>query len=120
MKLWHKDLIPYLPKKVLLSQWETCCHIAKDVCMGNSSNNDLVKKVMDYPIKHFWTYSMLVFIEMQKRGYDVDIFDLKKWISAHDTVSINKKEIFPNWHNIKYLLHCYFELTNEGRINNEN
>lgn len=33
MRLWHKDLIPYLPRQQLLGQWRECCpYSGKDDC----------------------------------------------------------------------------------------
>lgn len=28
MRLWHKDLIHYLPRQQLIAQWRECCAIA--------------------------------------------------------------------------------------------
>ena len=39
MRLWHKDLIPYLPKQQLISQWRECCCIAKNIADNGTPNH---------------------------------------------------------------------------------
>ena len=47
MRLWHKDLIPYLPRQQLLGQWRECCCIVRNIAMLGTPNHILVNKVMD-------------------------------------------------------------------------
>ena len=46
MRLWHKDLIPYLPRQQLLGQWRECCCIAKSIHDKGSPNHLLVNKII--------------------------------------------------------------------------
>ena len=48
MRLWCKDLIPYLPKLQLLSQWRECCAICSNIANKGTSNHILVNKIMNY------------------------------------------------------------------------
>ena len=50
MRLWHKDLIPYLPKEQLVSQWRECSSIAGAIIKNGTPNHGLVNYVLDYPI----------------------------------------------------------------------
>ena len=77
MRLWHKDLIPVLPRRQLLSQWRECCAIAGEINKCGSPRSPLTRKIMDYPIEHFVIYSRCVIQEMTFRGYKVngDAFD---------------------------------------------
>ena len=50
MRLWHKDLIPVLPRQQLLSQWRECCCIARNIVENGTPNHILVNKILDYPI----------------------------------------------------------------------
>ena len=69
MRLWHKDLIDSLPRKQLLGQWRECCAIIKNIKEKGTPNHLLVNKIMDYDLKHFYTYGLYVFIETEHRDY---------------------------------------------------
>lgn len=69
MRLWHKDLIPVLPRQQLLGQWRECCAIMSNIAKKGTPNHVLVNKVMDYNHDHFYTYALHVKDEMRKRGY---------------------------------------------------
>ena len=113
MRLWHKDLIPYLPKQQLLGQWRECCCIARNIAVNGTPNHILVNKIMDYPIDHFINYSAEVARVMTNRGYQVD---LKKFTQYFDDDVINKckklsvYQIFNNWHDNRYLRQCFYNL----------
>ena len=109
MRLWHKDLIPVLPRQQLLGQWRECCLIAKSIAEKGTPNHILVNKVMDYPLEHFFTYSIRIYEEMNKRGYKVD---KNKFIKYFPTlaVTIEKKYLFSDWHNDRYFWQCYYNL----------
>ena len=109
MRLWHKDLIPYLPRQQLLSQWRECCCIAKSIHDKGTPNHILVNKIMDYPIEHFIAYTTLVKQEMQKRNYKCDTSRFTKWLKW-DSFTILENEIFEDWHNERYLKQCLFNL----------
>ena len=71
MRLWHKDLIPVLPRQQLVSQYREDNSIMKAIAENNTPNHVLVNRIMDYPIIHFAAYHSLVVAEMKKRGYQV-------------------------------------------------
>ncbi len=108
MRLWHKDLIPLLPRKQLLGQWRECCAIAKSIHEKGTPNHILVNRIMQYPINHFYTYASLVFDELIKRGYHADWIRVardfpKYFIRAED-------DLFVTWHDDRYLRQCFFNL----------
>ena len=107
MRLWHKDLIPYLPRQQLLGQWRECCLIAKNIAENGTPNHVLVNKVMEYPKDHFYTYCKLITCEMTRRGYKMTMAaQLKVWRELwHYTY-----DIFPGWHNDRYLAQCLANL----------
>ena len=108
MRLWHKYLIPYLPKKQLISQWRECCCIARNISKNGTPNHILVNKVMNYPQDEFNTYAMEVANEMEKRGYKVD--KERFWIWRYDINTILLTSIFRGWHTRKYLMQCFYNL----------
>ena len=60
MRLWHKYLIPYLPKQQLLGQWRECCCIARNININGTPNHILVNKIIDYPYSHKNTYAFAI------------------------------------------------------------
>ena len=120
MRLWHKDLIPYLPRQQLLGQWRECCCIAKNLFINGTPNHILVNKILDYPCSHLNTYVLEVYREMIRRGFYCD------WDKYSDhcinKAIVNLNEIFPDWHNDRYFWQCYYNLQEKydcGGINEE-
>ena len=110
MRLWHKDLIPALPRQQLIGQWRECCLIAKNISEKGTPNHILVNKIMDYPLSHFETYSMLVYKVMQERGWQPDKNRFFKWLPDIGKQIVTYDELFKDWHNAQYLKQCYFNL----------
>ncbi len=126
MRLWHKDLIPVLPKQQLLGQWRECCCIARNIAVNGTPNHLLVNKIMDYRITSFETYCILVIKEMQKRGYKVSdksiqevennlfywsLNEMKPTIFRLLTDKpIDHNKLFPDWHNDRYMHQCLMNL----------
>lgn len=112
MRLWHKDLIPVLPKKQLVSQWRECCCIARNISINGTPNHILVNKILDYQIEHFHRYSQEVAYEMKRRGYKCDIDKFQSYTKS-GVRFINMPshtELFSGWHNLRYLKQCLYNL----------
>ena len=109
MRLWHKDLIPVLPRQQLLAQWRECCCIARSIAINGTPNHLLVNKVMDYPIAHFNVYARAVYNEMLNRGYKCNWDKFAKW-QTNKCLEWELKDIFDRWHNDKYFIQCYYNL----------
>ena len=110
MRLWHKDLIPYLPRQQLLGQWRECCAIAKNIAEKGTPNHVLVNRIMDYDRRDFDKYTYRVWEEMARRGFRPDWNKYGKirnvnaiWIKWND-------KIFKGWHNDRYLRQCLTNL----------
>ena len=121
MRLWHKELIPYLDKQRLVAQWRECCCIAKNIADNGTPNHLLVNEVLNYPSIHFVTYTNMVLNEMQKRGYKINekaCSNFYKNIQKgqhyfHDKwtyPTVEYDNVFPSWHNDRYLIQCLFNL----------
>lgn len=114
MRLWHKDLIPYLPRQQLMAQWRECCAIASNLANKGTPNHLLVNKITEYSLYDFDVYVCRVVREIRNRGYRIS----KKAISNYNSnfVCIHKimpkenKGIFNNWHNERYLKQCLYNL----------
>ena len=109
MRLWHYALIPYLPRKQLLSQWRECCAIAKSIKEKGTPNHILVNKITEYWDSEFNAYADLVALEMEQRGYKVD--ERKFYQHRHDNNTKFEGIIFDHWHNDRYLRQCMSNLS---------
>lgn len=115
MRLWHKDLITALPREQLVAQWRELSAIAGNLNTKGTPNHILVNKVCDYPREHFISYAFWVRQEMTRRGYRT--MD-SVWNKIYCTREIDYGELqilpiedlFPGWHNDRYLEQCYFNL----------
>lgn len=118
MRLWHKDLIPVLPKKQLLGQWRECCAIARNIAVHGTPKHLLVNKVMAYPLElDFYMYGEMVIAELKKRGYTINSLSLNNYYEHLQAACNNAAykwdpdhEVFAGWHNDKYLLQCFYNL----------
>lgn len=109
MRLWHKDLIDSLPRKQLLGQWRECCAIIKNIKEKGTPNHLLVNKIMDYDLKHFYTYGLYVFIETEHRDYKCNLRKFDQYFKGGKIVK-TFDELFDEWHNERYLDQCFYNL----------
>lgn len=111
MRLWHKDLIPVLPKAQLVAQWRECSAIAGAIIKNGTPNHLLVNKVLDYPISHFITYSLKIRAEMTRRGYKTMQSVEDKIVSLNPNYTqITYENLFKDWHNERYSKQCFYNL----------
>ena len=110
MRMWHKDLIPYLPRQQLLGQWRECCAIARSIEKKGTPNHVLVNKIMDYDAEHFNTYVFRVYEEMARRGYraDWERYADREW--SVNVLLANDQDLYAGWHNDRYLAQCLANL----------
>jgi uncharacterized protein (TIGR02328 family) len=119
MRLWHKDLIPYLPRQQLLAQWRECCAIASNIANKGTPNHLLVNKVIKYDILHFISYTYWIKEEMKKRGYKISEKTDNNFVNNLECVYgglpfVTKvyptNKLYKLWHNERYLKQCLFNL----------
>lgn len=113
MRLWHKDLIPVLPRQQLLGQWRECRAIAKNIAEKGSPKHLLVNRIMDYPLEHFLRYGEFVQTEMIKRGYKTDLGKFAPFFASTPCnffKIVSRSELFKGWHNDRYLRQCLYNL----------
>ena len=104
MRLWHYELIPFLPKSQLIAQWRELNSIFK-----KQDKHILINYVYDYPKENLMWYSLLVGNEILDRGYKIKSFDNYNTFFKNIT-PIYLKNPFPNHHNDRYLLQCFYNL----------
>lgn len=115
MRIWHKDLITALPREQLVAQWRELSAIAGNLNTKGTPNHILVNKVCDYPRNHFISYAFWVRQEMTRRGYRTMDSVWDKILQTRETdygeaEILPIEELFPGWHNDRYLEQCYFNL----------
>lgn len=107
MRLWHKNMIPFLCDMQLKGQWQECVLIAKDLQEKGKTNHLLINILEEYPNNDFMTYCWYVYNEMHNRGFAVTMASQQKVFYKHYQIQGN---IFNGWHNKEYLRVCYANL----------
>ena len=122
MRLWHKDLIPYLPDLQLKGQWRERALIADALAKNGTPNHLLVNRVTEYPLEDFWVYYEAIVYEMKKRNMVVredacikileNLYDWKGAFCLSPSRVQNARfcGAFRGWHNDEYLRICYANL----------
>lgn len=116
MRLWHYELIPFLPKLQLLGQWQELNSIFK-----KQDKHILINYVYEYPKQDLYYYSLLVIGEMIKRGLSIrNLQNIQQYFNLTDEVMYIgipnadkfklKETIFKNHHNFRYLQQCFYNL----------
>jgi len=104
MRLWHYQLIPYLPKSQLLAQWRELNSIFK-----KQDKHILINYIYEYPKDDLYSYTNMVVKEMTKRGYKIHIDNWCNYFLDGITYK-NIKQPFKNHHNFRYLQQCFYNL----------
>ena len=104
MRLWHTNLIPFLPKGQLLAQWRELNSI-----FSKEDKHILINYIYDYPKDDLYMYTEKVIEEMKNRGYQIRTFDkMERYFSEINEI----KTVMPfkEHHNDEYLEICYYNL----------
>ena len=111
MRLWHKGLIPVLPKEQLVAQWRELSAIAGAIKKNGTPNHILVNFVLNYDYNHFINYAGMVRAEMNRRGYRTMNSVWEKITSLKpDWNFLSYDEIYKEKMNNNYLKICYYNL----------
>lgn len=114
MRLWHYELIPYLPKQQLLGQWRELNSI-----YVKEDKHILINYVYEYHEDHLYVYSLHVIKEMMKRHYKIHQWqNFYKYFKMPMKYSVSQLtenmqdyiKPFPNHHNEEYLKICCWNL----------
>ena len=69
MRLWHQDLIHYLPRQQLLGQHRECAALRG---LGWNKRHSVVDYVFKHTINDLFAYHSIVMKEMEDHGYRVN------------------------------------------------
>lgn len=105
MRLWHVDLIPYLPKSQLLAQWRELNSIFK-----KQDKHILINYIYNYGKYELRTYARAVMHEMRARGYKVNEDNYFNYFASLPVDF--KNDYTPQFkeHDKEYLTICYYNL----------
>jgi uncharacterized protein (TIGR02328 family) len=104
MRLWHEDIIRFLPRSQLLAQWRELNSI-----FAKEDKHILINYIYEYPLDHLYTYTKIVIDEFKLRGYNIRSFEkMERYFAKHDAKMVDK--LFANDHNDDYFEICYFNL----------
>ena len=128
MRLWHQQLLPYLPRQQLLGQHRECCALR-----GKSwgKKHSVVDYVFTHDPAYLVAYHCLVMAEMRRRGYNPDpiwnrfnyrgkaLGEEALWCNATIVWDLIELTSFKNYiiypeHNDEYLVECLENLRSKG------
>lgn len=105
MRLWHHELIAFLPKGQLLAQWRELNSV-----FAKQDRHILINYIYDYPKQDLYVYTQAVIEEMHKRSYRIRSFEKMDAYFADMAPSNLPSMPFEHHHNLEYLNICYFNL----------
>lgn len=108
MRLWHHDLLPYLPRSQLLAQWRELNSI-----YAKEDQHVLINYIYEYPKEDLYAYSLLVIAQMQARGFQIRAWDkYEAYFAAYRTLKVSSlpRQPFIKHHDGAYLNVCFFNL----------
>lgn len=106
MRLWHIDIIPYLPNSQLIAQWRELNSIYK-----KQDKHILINYIYNYDKKYLFDYSLQVIGEMAYRNIKIrNKTNFENYFKDLDNI-YNRPliEKYPE-HNKEYLTICYYNL----------
>lgn len=125
MRLWHQSLLSKLPQKQLCGQWRECAALLGN---GWDKKHSVVNYVFDHSESFLVAYSILVFFEMKKRGYNPNPKmmrnqllkryseeEVDKFIVLGKDISRRGLIIYKE-HDNNYLKECILNLKNKGIV----
>jgi uncharacterized protein (TIGR02328 family) len=108
MRLWHRELLPYLPDLQFRGQLREAVAIMRSWRDTGKTNHLLINRVMEYPKNDFVRYFLEYDIHYHKRyGKYLDEITVE-FLKFNDDGKNNV--IFEGWHNKEYLRVCMANL----------
>ena len=113
IRLWHYELIPVLPNKMLVSEWRELIAIKRQWEKGTLKHR-LVSYVMDYDKNYFVAYVLQVIAELENRKIK---YDKNLWEEILKMTEGNfSGNDYPE-HNDRYLKQCLYNLEEKATRN---
>lgn len=115
MRLWHYQLLPYLPDMQFRGQLREIVAIVRTWRATGKTNHLLINRVMDYGKYELFRYFAL-YLEEYNRRYGKRVKNLNNyyseilWFAAEDVREFDDEVVYPGWHNKEYLRICMANL----------
>jgi hypothetical protein len=95
--------------------------MAKDLHERGFTNHLLINQIMAYNVHHFNSYCQIVMSAMIDRGITVTYQSLQKLgqytgFEPNGKLTVDREELFKDWHNKKYLRVCVCNLYEKYRF----
>jgi len=117
MRLWHKDLLPLLPKQWLQGQHRECTAMRG---LGWGMKHETVNYVYQYEYTRLYWYHLLVIDELEKHGVNID----QRWKEqtyrgknvGYDASTFTTGSEYADYpeHNKSYMHECLVNLAGKG------
>jgi uncharacterized protein (TIGR02328 family) len=108
MRLWHYELLPYLPDAQFKGQLRELVAIMHDWRDKGKTNHLLINRVMEYPTNDLAKYFIRYEALYHKRYGKWLIKQCEEFIRFDDRK--NSNGVFDSWHNKEYLRVCMANL----------
>ena len=113
MRLWHIDLIPYLPNSQLVAQWRELNSIFK-----KQNKHILINYIYDYDKVYLQNYANRVMEELSYFGVKFRQQSIENYTNYFRDIELEKRLFFPKHddkykfkeHDNEYLTICYYNL----------
>lgn len=110
MRLWHTDILPYLPRTQLLAQWRELNSIFK-----KQDKHILINYIYSHDKGYLYDYSIMVIEQLKKRGYIIK--SIRNFFHYFENYTNNISfqyfndfgKTFPE-HDKEYMTICYWNL----------
>ena len=110
MRLWHYELLPYLPELQFKGQLRELVAIMHDWRDKGKTNHILINRVMEYSRNNLYWYFCEYEAEYYNR-YGKDLFEQGRDFGEFANWDIDtSKGLFKDWHNKEYLRVCMANL----------
>lgn len=134
MRLWHYELLPYLPDAQFKGQLRELVAIMHDWRDKGKTNHLLINRVMDFTPRNLTSYFLVYNEEYTKRygkkidrniyweflnfaNYEVEKDYKVSFANGVDVISVRLlKDIFAGWHCYEYLRVCVCNLYEKYRF----
>lgn len=111
MRLWHYELLPYLPDLQLKGQLRELVAILRDLKYKKQTNHILINRIMEYPLTQLSKYYLVYRNEYYKRYNKVVNEEYSaEFMHFAPTAVYWGEHIFEGWHNKEYLRVCMANL----------
>ena len=110
MRIWHYELMKYLPDAQFKGQLRELVAIMHDWRDKGKTNHLLINKVMEYPKSDLWIYFIKYNGEYTRRYGNLIKNEIYQEFASFPEELCDFRNPFPDWHNKEYLRVCVCNL----------